>query len=97
MNTISISQLKASPAKALQQAQDYPLAIKQRHQTKAYLLGANIFHALAEKLEDMVDQHYLNTTDFSKGKNLDAVLEDLNLWKLLSPLELKSNSRNFLV
>ncbi len=79
MNTISISQLKTTPAKALKQAQDLPLAIQQRHQTKAYLIGAEIFTKIINQLENITDKHYINTTDFSRGKNLETVLEELDL------------------
>ncbi len=43
--TISISQLKARPSKAISKAEDYPVVIKSRNQVKAYLMGKEFFYA----------------------------------------------------
>ncbi|MBU1322460.1 type II toxin-antitoxin system Phd/YefM family antitoxin, partial [Patescibacteria group bacterium] len=46
MTTISVSELKANPAAAINQALDYPLAVLSRSKVKAYLVGKDLFEKL---------------------------------------------------
>ena len=79
MTTISISQLKTNPAAAIDQAIDYPLAVLNRSQVKAYLIGKDLFEKLLDYLEDAADRKIIAKTDFSKGESLDKVAKELGL------------------
>ncbi len=79
MDTISISQLKTNPSKAISGADDYPLAIKNRGITKAYLVGQDLFEKLVSSLENHVDKKAIQETDFKKGKDFDQIAKELNL------------------
>lgn len=79
MNTISISQLKANPAKALSYADDYPLIVKNRGVTKAYIVGKELFEKLVFCLENYIDKKAVQETDFRKGKDFNQVAKELNI------------------
>lgn len=79
MTSISVSQLKANPAAAINQAVDYPLAVLSRSQVKAYLIGKDLFEKLVDYLEDTADRKVIAKTDFSKGESLDKVAKELGL------------------
>ncbi|MBU1323572.1 type II toxin-antitoxin system Phd/YefM family antitoxin, partial [Patescibacteria group bacterium] len=79
MTTISVSELKANPAAAINQALDYPLAVLSRSKVKAYLVGKDLFEKLLDYLEDISDRKVISKTDFSKGESLDKVAKELGL------------------
>ena len=79
MDTISISQLKTNPSKAISSAGDYPLGIKNRGITKAYLVGQDLFEKLVSSLENYMDKKAIQETDFKKGKDFDQIAKELNL------------------
>jgi PHD/YefM family antitoxin component YafN of YafNO toxin-antitoxin module len=79
MNTISISDLKINPSKAINFASDYPLAIENRNQVKAYLLGKDFYEKLVSYLEEVIDRKAVNEADFKKGKDFEAVAKKLNI------------------
>ena len=77
--TISISQLKAHPSKAISQAEDYPLVVKKRDKIRAYLLGKELFEKIISYLEDYIDKKAVEETDFRKGRGFDKVAKELDL------------------
>lgn len=77
--SISISQLKSNPSKAISKASDYPMTIKNRGKVKAYLLGKELFEKLLSYIEDYIDKKAVRETDFRKGRNFDEVAKELNL------------------
>ena len=79
MNTISISQLKAAPAKALGKAMDYPLAVEKRNKIEAYLVGKKLFDKIVVYIEDFIDKKAVEKADFSKGKDFETVAEELGI------------------
>ncbi len=79
MNTVSISQLKISPSKAISLAEDYPLAIGNRNQVKAYLLGKDLYEKIASYIEDYLDRLAIDSADFSKGDDLEKVAKELGV------------------
>ncbi|MFC1726969.1 type II toxin-antitoxin system Phd/YefM family antitoxin [Patescibacteria group bacterium] len=79
MNSVSISQLKARPAKAISQAADYPLAVEKRNQVKAYLVGKELYEKMVAYIEDFIDRSAVAKTDFSKGKDFEKVAKELGL------------------
>jgi len=79
MNSVSISQLKASPAKILSQAFDYPVSIKKRNKIEAYLIGKNLYGKIVSYIEDFIDNKEIEKTDFSKGKDFEKVAKSLGI------------------
>jgi len=80
--SLSISQLKTNPAKAIAQADDYPVAISSRNKIKAYLVGGTIFEKLIDFLEDSEDILTIKTlkkSGWGKGKDLDVIAKELGL------------------
>jgi len=79
MSTVSISQLKTNPAKAISQADDYPVSVKSRGETKAYLVGKDLFEKFLLYIENYIDKRAVESTDFKKGKDFEKVAKELNL------------------
>lgn len=79
MNTISVSKLKTNPSKAILQAEDLPLAIQKRNNTKAYLVGKNLYEKLVSFIEDYIDKVAIENTDFSKGRDIEEVFDELGI------------------
>ena len=79
MTNVSISELKAKPSKVISASENYPIAIKNRNKTKAYLVGKDIFEKMVEFVENALDREAIKNTDFSKGRDLEEVLEELGL------------------
>lgn len=77
--SISISQLKTHPAKAISQAEDYPLVVKSRNQVKAYLVGKELFGKIISYIEDFIDKKAVKEADFSKGRDFEEVAKELNI------------------
>ena len=79
MNTISISDLKINPSKAISFASDYPIAIENRNKIKAYLLGKDLYEKLVSYVEQMIDKQAVEETNFSQGRDFEAVAKKLNI------------------
>ena len=79
MNTISISQLKVNPSKAINAALDYPLAVESRNKVEAYLLGRDLYEKITSYIEGLVDKNAVEETNFNKGKDFDKVVKELGL------------------
>jgi len=79
MDTVSISQLKTNPSKAISDADDYPLMIKNRGITKGYIVGKELFEKLVACLENHIDKKAVSETDFKKGKDFEQVASELNI------------------
>lgn len=79
MRTISITQLKANPSKAVDLSLDFPLAVQNRNKTKAYLMGKKLYETLMTYIEDKIDTEAINNSDLSETHSLDEVAKDLNL------------------
>lgn len=79
MNTISISQLKMNPSAVIAQATDYPVAVENRNEVTAYLVGKQLFERFLAYLEDREDRAAVEQADFSKGKDFEAVARDLGI------------------
>lgn len=79
MDSISISQLKTHPAKIIEEAADYPVEITNRNQTKAYLVGAQLYEKIIAYLEDFVDTKAVKETNFKKGKDFEKVAKKLGI------------------
>ena len=79
MDTISISDLKTNPTKAIDFAADFPLAIQNRNKVKAYLLGKDLYEKIVAYIENVIDKKAVEKTDFKKGKDFESVAKRLNL------------------
>jgi len=79
MTSLSISQLKVNPAKAILASGDYPVAIENRGEVEAYLVGKDLFERLERYVEDFIDRQAIENTNFSKGKDLNEVLDSLGI------------------
>lgn len=78
MNTISVSQLKIHPGKAITAASDYPLAVANRNQIKAYLLGKEIYEEIVAFVEDYADRMVIKKIDFKQGRDLKKVIKEFS-------------------
>lgn len=79
MSTVSISQLKTNPAKAISQSEDYPVAVEKRNKVQAYLVGKDLYEKLVAALEDFTDGEAVRSTDFSKSRDFEKVAQDLGI------------------
>jgi hypothetical protein len=79
MNRISISELKINPSAAISKAADYPLAVENRNNIQAYLIGKTLYEKLVSYIEDYIDRQAVEKTDFTKGRNFEDVAKDLGL------------------
>lgn len=79
MNSISISDLKVNPSKAIDNASDFPLAIQNRNEVKAYLIGKELYEKIASYIENMIDKQAVEKTNFKKGSSFEKVAKKLGL------------------
>jgi len=79
MTTISISELKTNPTKAIFRALDYPVAIEKRNNIEAYLIGKDLYEKIIAYLEDFIDSQAIKKADFSKGKDFEKVARNLEI------------------
>ena len=79
MNSISISELKIHPAKAVIEAADYPLAVENRNKISAYLIGKDLFEKIISYIEDYIDKKAIEKVDFKKGRDFAKVAKDLGI------------------
>jgi len=79
MNTISISQLKVNPSRAIDEAADYPVAVENRNKIKAYLLGKDLYEKIVSYIEDLIDKKAVEETDFKGGKDFEKIAKELNI------------------
>ena len=79
MTSITVTQLKANPAKAIDLAADVPVMVQKRNKTKAYLVGSELFEQMMSYMEDMEDRKAVEATDFGEGKDLEELAEELGL------------------
>ncbi len=79
MNVVSISQLKASPAKILSQAADYPVAVNKRNKIEGYLIGSKLYEKIIGFMEDLIDRQAVKKADFSKAQDFGKVAEELGI------------------
>lgn len=79
MNSISISQLKVNPSLAIKNSFDFPLAVESRNEVKAYILGKDLYELIVSYVENATDRQAVEETDFSTGRDLEDVAEELGL------------------
>lgn len=79
MTSVSVSQLKTSPARIIKAAEDYPVAIQSRNKTEAYVIGRVLFDRLEAYIEDFVDGRVVDSTDFSQRRDFEEVAKELGI------------------
>lgn len=79
MNSISISQLKINPSQAIKNSLDFPLAVESRNEVKAYILGKDLYEMIVTYMENATDRQAVEETDFSTGRDLEDVAEELGI------------------
>jgi antitoxin StbD len=79
MDTVAISQLKINPSAVIAKAADYPVAVENRNEVTAYLVGKQLFERFIAYLEDREDRAAVASADFSKAKDFDRVARDLGI------------------
>ncbi len=79
MTNVSISELKAKPAQFIKQSLDYPVAVENRNEITAYLIGKDLFERIVTYLEDYLDKKVIDKTNFSKWKDFSKVASELGL------------------
>lgn len=79
MNVVSISELKTNPSAVLSDANDFPIAIKNRNKTSGYVVGKDIFEKLVSFVEDYIDRKAIKEADYKRGTSLENVIKELGL------------------
>jgi len=79
MTSVSISELKANPAGAISASLDFPLPIKNRNKTQAYIIGKELFEKMVAFIEDYIDRKAVEEADYKKGTSLDNLMKELGL------------------
>lgn len=79
--SLSVSELKANPAKAIAQADDYPVAIASRNKVKAYLVGGSLFEKIIDFIEEKEDEKAIRYAlkHPEKARAFDEVAKELGL------------------
>ena len=79
MTSLSISQLKVNPAKAILASGDYPVAIENRGEVEAYLVGKDLFERLERYVEDFIHKRAVESADFSTAEDFEEVAKKLGI------------------
>lgn len=79
MPSVSISDLKARPNAAIMAAEDYPVAVKNRDKTKAYLVGKGLFEKMIEYIEGIEDIKAVEKVDLSKATDFEEFASELGI------------------
>lgn len=79
MTSVSISDLKSNPSKVISASEDYPIAVKNRNNTQAYMVGKDLFEKLITYIEDIADIKAVEEADFKKGRDFEEIAEELGI------------------
>lgn len=79
MTYASISDLKTNPASIISASLDYPVEIKKRNKTQAYVVGKDIFEKLVAKLEDEIDARAVREAKFEEVIDFEEVAKELGI------------------
>lgn len=76
---ISISQLKVNPAAAIASAQDCPIAVQNRNDTEAYLIGKGLFEKMVLYLENLEDKKAIKNIDLDDKMDFEEFAATLGI------------------
>jgi len=79
MTSVSISELKLNPSAAILKSQDYPIAVQNRNDTEAYLVGKNIFEKMILYLEDVEDKKAIKKIDVNDKSDFEDFASELGI------------------
>ncbi|OGM15853.1 hypothetical protein A2V56_05405 [Candidatus Woesebacteria bacterium RBG_19FT_COMBO_42_9] len=79
MTSVSITDLKTKPASVILASEDYPVAIKSREKTKAYLVGRSLFEKMIAYIEDVEDVKAVEKADLSKATDFEEFAKELGI------------------
>ncbi len=79
MTSLSITQLKVNPAKAILASGDYPVAIENRGEVEAYLVGKDLFERLERYVEEFVDKRVVDSADYSSAEDFEEFAKKLGI------------------
>ena len=75
--SVSISELKKNPSALIEQAEGQPIAILNHNRPTAYLVPAETYEALLEKIEDYQLGVIVNERQHEKILAVDVLLDEL--------------------
>lgn len=64
---------------AINSSFDYPVAVKNRSKTQAYLIGKALFERMIAFIEDYVDRKAVDEADYRKGTKMEDLMKELGL------------------
>ena len=73
--TVSVTELKRSPSAIIEQAGNNPVAILNHNRPAAYLLSAELFESILDRLEDAQDVKLAR--EHANGPFVEVNLDDL--------------------
>ena len=79
MTSVSISDFKKNPSSVISAAGYYPVAVKNRDKTEAYLVGIRLFEKMIEYIEDVEDAKAVEKADLSKATDFEEFAKDLGI------------------
>ncbi len=79
MTSVTISQLKANPSAVISAADNFPVSIKNREKTKAYILGKDMFEKLILYLENVEDKKTIASIDLTKKRDFEDFAVELGI------------------
>jgi len=79
MTNVSISQLKSNPSTIVDQANDYPIAIKNRSNITGYILGKQLFEAMVKSLENSIDLQEAKSADLDTAVGFEELATQLSI------------------
>lgn len=75
--SVSISELKKNPSALLAQASGFPIAVLNHNKPTAYLVPADTYEALMERIEDYELAQLVEERRKNKDKAITVSLDDL--------------------
>ena len=75
--SVSISELKKNPSALIEQSEGQPIAILNHNRPTAYLVPAETYEALLEKIEDYQLRAIVNERQHEKILAVDITLDEL--------------------
>ncbi len=75
--SVSISELKKNPSALIEQSEGQPIAILNHNRPTAYLIPAETYEALLDKIEDCQLAAIVNERQHEKISAVDVTLDEL--------------------
>lgn len=79
MTSVSITKLKENPTKIIGYASDYPVAVENRNEVQAYLVGKELYEKLFLLVEDIIDSKAVELDDPKDRIDFEEFASELGL------------------